>query len=273
MTASLHIHGIGAQVSVHADGPRAGDLQAALEVAWSRCLPATSPATPGGEPDAGDIHLRLNNPGDVEPTGLDRHAGELVSDDLASLLCTGTQAITYALIRAQAGRALMFHAGAVSHPTTGKTLVYVAEGGTGKTTLSRTLGRRYGYLTDETVAIDADNTVLPYPKPLSVRTGKGWPKVETSPDSLRLAEVRETPVVARVIILDRDPDLTDPEITELPLLEAIARLTPQSSSLYALPRGLHRCADLIADTGPVMQIRYAEAESLIPLAADLIGAI
>ena len=39
----------------------------------------------------------------------------------------------------------------------------------GKTTLIRTLCPGRGYITDETVAITGDNTVLPYPKPLSVR--------------------------------------------------------------------------------------------------------
>lgn len=65
-----------------------------------------------------------------------------------------TQDITRALIAAQIGTLLMLHAGAVSDPVTGRSLVYVAAGGTGKTTLTRRLGQRFGYLTDETVGID-----------------------------------------------------------------------------------------------------------------------
>mgnify|MGYP003454070666 FL=1 len=52
---------------------------------------------------------------------------------------------------------------------TGVSLVCVAPGGTGKTTRSRRLGQSYGYLTDETVATDADGRILPHPEPLSVR--------------------------------------------------------------------------------------------------------
>lgn len=51
----------------------------------------------------------------------------------------------------------------------GASLVYVAPGSTGKTTLSQLLGQRFGYLTDETVGIADDGTIFPYPKPLSVR--------------------------------------------------------------------------------------------------------
>lgn len=47
----------------------------------------------------------------------------------------------------------MLHAGAVCHPDTSSSIAYAAPGGTGKTTLTRVLGRRYGYLTDETVGI------------------------------------------------------------------------------------------------------------------------
>lgn len=42
-----------------------------------------------------------------------------------------------ALISTQTGRLLMFHAGAVAHPVIGRSLVFIAEGGTGKTTLAR----------------------------------------------------------------------------------------------------------------------------------------
>jgi hypothetical protein len=154
---------------------------------------------------------------------------------------------------------------------TGRSLVFVAQGGTGKTTLACTLGRHYGYLTDETVGIDADNRILPYPKPLSLRTDAGWPKQETSPDALGLLHAHPGPTVARVIILARDPDAAEPRVRELGLLDAIQAIGPQSSSLYALPRGLHHLADLIEATGPVLEVTYAEAESLLPLAADLIG--
>lgn len=269
----MRIFGLGASVQVHPDGPRADELEAALTAAWSRCTtpPTSTPL------DAGDLrlYLRQHEParkGTVPFSAGDRDATEFSSDDLATVLSTGTQLITRALLAAQVGRLLLFHAGAVGHPTTGETLVFVAGGGTGKTTLARTLGRHYGYLTDESVGIDADNRVLAYPKPLSLRTPAGWPKQETSPDALGLREPHAEACVAKVILLARDHTLTSPIVTELPLLDAIAALAPQSSSLYRLPQGLHRCADLLEATGGALEVRYAEAEELLPLAADLIGA-
>lgn len=271
--SELSIHGIGARVTVQVDGDRADELRRDLTDAWSRCLePAAGPAQ-----DAGRLRFRLDAPGEASRTAASRDSSDLVGaeltgSDLAELLCVGTQAITGALIRAQVGRLLLFHAGAVSHPVTGRTLVFVAAGGVGKTTLARTLASRYGYLSDETVAIDDALRVLAYPKPLSLRTERGWPKQETSPDALGLARPGADPVVAQVVVLSRDPAAVHPQTRELGLLDAIEAITPQSSSLYALPAGLHRCADLIDATAPVLEVSYAEAESLLPLVADLIGA-
>lgn len=245
----LVICGIGARVLLRVDGPLAGPLLEWLRVAWTRCLGGTD--GPIGEPVT--VHTR---------------AGEEPDDLLAGI----TQQVTHALIGAQTGRLLMFHAGAVCHPVTGRSLVYVAAGGTGKTTLTRTLGTGYGYLTDETVAIDTAHRVLPYAKPLSTRrTGPG-PKHEVCPDDLGLLPAVAEPTVARVVLLDRDDRFGDePEVDEVGLLDALTELGPQSSALYALTGGLHRCADLIEATGPVLRVRYAEAETLRPLAADLIG--
>lgn len=263
----MHLYGIGEALLVQPDGRRAGELRRSLEAAWSRCVKPSDNATG----NAGTLRLCLRGRGQPAADELRRDGLELASDNLAELMSAATQAITHKLIQAQVGRLLLLHAGAVCHPVTGRSLVFVAQGGTGKTTLACTLGRHYGYLTDETVGIDADNRILPYPKPLSLRTDAGWPKQETSPDALGLLHAHPGPTVARVIILARDPDAAEPRVRELDLLDAIQAIGPQSSSLYALPRGLHRLADLIEATGPVLEVTYAEAESLLPLAADLIG--
>jgi len=262
----LPIHGLGATVAVLPDGPRAGELRLALEAAWARCLPG-----PPGVRDAGEVRLWLAEAGRSVPGDLDHGKAELAGDDLAALLASATQAVTQALIRAQAGRILLLHAGAVCHPVTGRSLVFVAPGGTGKTTLATTLGPAYGYLTDETVGIDAAGRILPYPKPLSLRTASGRPKDETSPGHLGLLPSHPDPAVARVVVLNRVAAPSAPRLRELALLDAICALVPQSSSLYALPRGLHRCADLIDATGPVLEVTYGEADTLAPLVADLIG--
>lgn len=250
-TTALLIGGIGAHVSVEVDGPLADAVLRSLTRVWARCL-----GTPHG------------------PVGEALRLSPQLSEEPGHLLAGITQQVTRALIAAQAGRLLMLHAGAVCHPETGRSLVYVAGGGTGKTTLTRVLARHYGYLTDETVAIDADHRVLPYPKPLSVRRADAeWPKREHSPDDLGLLNPPDVATVGRLVLLERDDGIGDePDVTELALLDAIAAIAPHTSSLYALPTGLRRCAELVEATGPVLRVRYAEAESLRGLAAELIGA-
>ena len=69
-------------------------------------------------------------------------------------------------------------------------LALVGPSGTGKTTATRLLATRLGYVSDETVSIDPDGTVAPHPKPLSVvarpTAGRG-DKQQLSPDDLGLA--------------------------------------------------------------------------------------
>ena len=167
MTHVLRLGALGSHLEVRCVGVGADAMAAAMREAWSRCLVEGDTAS---TPPLERIEVRLDDP-----------------DRLAQRLMTTTQDITRALIRSQRGRLLMLHAGAVSHPETGESLVYVAPGGTGKTTLSRLLGRSFGYLTDETVGLDATGAILPYPKPLSVRADQPGLKHEVSPDALGLA--------------------------------------------------------------------------------------
>jgi hypothetical protein len=183
-----------------------------------------------------------------------------------------TRVITGALIRAQAGRLLMFHAGAVAHPRSGASLVFAAPGGTGKTTLARKLSRHYGYLSDETVAISPDGLIHPYPKPLSLRiAGTSAHKDERSPDAAGLLPAPPAPRLARLVLLRRDHRATTPRVEEPRLLDALARLIPESSSLSKLPRPLQLLAGLIERTGPIQAWTYAESDDLKDLVTDLLG--
>lgn len=164
----------------------------------------------------------------------------------------------------------MLHAGAVSDPLTGRSLVFVAAGGTGKTTLSRLLGKRLGYVTDETVGIDASGTIHPYPKPLSVRRAdEPAIKDELSPDTLGLLKAPLSPHVGRVILLDRQPELDGVQLTDQPFMDGLFALVEQSSSIGKLEHPLNRLEGLIDSTGPVVRVSYSEAtqpaENLIAL--------
>ena len=201
---------------------------------------------------------------------ISQYTGTVIN--LARRLMVTTQSVTRALITAQVGRLVMLHAGAVSHPTTGATLVYVAPGGTGKTTLSRLLGQRFGYVTDETVGIDDGLNILPYPKPLSIRPPEGGTKDEVSPDRLGLSAVAAAPHATRVVLLGRHTSRGPaPEIEELTLMDALFALVEQTSSLTELERPLQRLGDLIERCGPVLRVRYTEAAEVADELAQLIG--
>jgi hypothetical protein len=181
-----------------------------------------------------------------------------------------TQSVTAAAIRAQVGRLLMFHAGGLADPRTGAAIAYAAAGGTGKTTLTRTLGPGLGYLTDETFAVRLDGSVVPYLKPLSVRRADGA-KDEVPPGDLGLAP---PPVPARIgalLSIHRDPGHRGvPAVERLGLLDAIATLSPEVSSLAALPRPLRSLADVVERAGGLLRVTYAEAESLRPVVRELL---
>lgn len=285
--ASMTVHGLACTTSLTLRGSRSAELRDALARAWSRCLAPTDAApttpTPG-------LRLVLEDPSTVEghehPAGEDptpeNPAGDSAPDPetsvaatrLDALLQQTTQAVTRTFITAQTGRLLMLHAGACADPESGAAVVYVAPGGTGKTTLSRVLGRSLGYLTDETVGITATGRILPYPKPLSIRTN-GWagPKTETSPDELQLVAAPSAPWLRRIVLLDRaDDHAGPPRCTELEVADAIIALAPETSALSSLERPLHLLADLIAATGPVLRCTYREAEDLAPLLTALVAA-
>ncbi|AQP46182.1 hypothetical protein RPIT_13955 [Tessaracoccus flavus] len=227
----------------------------ALTHAWSRCV--VDEQARRTAPSVGALSIK--SPADDD---------EAIRAALQRL----SQDVTHRLIAAQTGRLLMFHAGAVSDPATGSTLVFVAPSGTGKTTLARLLGRTYSYLTDETVGIDpATGGVRPYPKPLSVSHGGGWRKVETSPEDLGLLPSHPEPVVSRIVLLNRNEGAPPSVATdELGTLDAIAALVPETSALNRLPRPLHAVAGLLDRAGPLLRLTYRESGDLVPLASQLI---
>lgn len=247
--AELTLHALDSRVTVTIDDAA---LAGAAALAWSRCR---EPRESSAETEP--VTARV-------PESPDR---------IPAILQGLTQQITRSVIQAQTGRLLMFHAGAVSHPVTGASLVFIAPGGTGKTTLARALGASYGYLTDETVGIEPGTwRIHPYEKPLSLRTGDPHKK-EVSPDELGLVAAHPGARVARVILLARPADHgAGPEVEELGLLDAVAAVLPESSAVDRLERPLHVVAELLEAAGPALRVRYAEAAELLPLVAELIGA-
>lgn len=254
------VGGVGATVRVRFGGSRAEELDAEFRRIWSRCLLSE-------EAGAADVRADLFEPGQIRPSHSDE--ARITDSEAAPLLQRLTQAITAKLVARQVGKLLLLHAGAVSNPTTGASLVFVAPGGTGKTTLTCLLGTRYGYLTDESVGITADGRILPYPKPLSIRDGSARHKRETSPDELGLLPAPPDPWVRQIVLLRRSR-LASGRASELSLINAIASITPESSSLSKLDKGLHRLAGLIDATSPVQRWTYSEAEQMVTTARSLL---
>lgn len=182
---------------------------------------------------------------------------------------TATQKITRALIEQQWGELLMLHAGAVTNPSSGRTLALVAPGGTGKSTLTRLLGQSLGYVTDETVGVDpATLAVLPYMKPLTWADERGKRKREHAPDDVGLIDAALAPPGASgdgvppqlsAIAVLRRTDGAEPSFRRLGVLEAIESVISETSSLSRLERPLHLLASVFERVGGVTLLEYGDA--------------
>lgn len=191
--------------------------------------------------------------------------------DVDEVLHRLSPAVTTIAIGACAGQLVMLHAAALADPESGRTAVLVAPSGTGKTTASRTLGKRFAYLSDETSAIEADGRVLAYRKPLSIIEGSPL-KTQVAPSDLGLLTTERDCHLAALAVLDRKPDHVGQAAVEpLDTIDAIAAIAQQASFLPSLDRPLHQLADLIQLAGGACRVTYAEAADLEDVLVDLMG--
>jgi hypothetical protein len=254
--ATMDLQVLGSHVQLDLTGVPP-DAAAQVRHLWRLC------AAPPGRSTAGNTH--------VVTVSEVKRIGSADADRRADALMRLTQRVTGVAIEGQMGRSLMFHAGALARPETGASVVYVAPAGTGKTTLTRTLGPDFAYVTDETVAVTAEGGILPYPKPLSLRrTPHTGIKDETAPGDLGLQPPSRSPWVAGVVLLRRDRSRAgDLDVQTVDVLDAITALAPETSSLAQLDAPLRRLAELLDRTGGLRVVHYAEAGDLRPLFSDL----
>lgn len=166
---------------------------------------------------------------------------------------------------------VLLHAAGLAHPVTGDAAAFVAPSGTGKSTLARTWGRSYRYLSDETVGIDPEGVVHGFPRPIVLRVGGEGTKRTLAPaDHVR---VGSGPAYLRaVVLLSRTAEgPAEPELTPVPVLAAIMELVPQTSYLTRIPRPLHRMADLLESVGGALRLSYRDVDSLGPALAEVLG--
>lgn len=172
-----------------------------------------------------------------------------------------------------AGRAVMLHAGAVSRAD-GQILALVTESGGGKTTAVIEFARNgWGYVTDETLAV-VDGAVLPFPKPLSLVMHPSAPdaKMLVSAEALGLGECPETLSMGHLVLLNRDPAASLPELTPLQPVEAAWRLIPHSSHLLDFDAPLQALAGLASSIKGCWTFAYRDiwaSKDLLAEAPDL----
>lgn len=257
---SVVVDAFGVHVEVRVDGDRADEVLEQLVELWRCC------GTPTGARAEVQVDVLFDGRLQRDPRAWQEAeaTGVVARPELPDLLQVLTQRITESAVDARAGECLMFHAACLADPTTGSAVAFVAPGGTGKTTLVRTLGPGRWYVTDETTVVLDDRTVVPYPKPLSLRRAAASPfKDETAPGSLGLAAPTARVHLVALCLLARDDGHDGPPVVAtLPTLDALVALVPQTSHLTDLPRPLRRLAELCESLGGVRLVRYRESADL-----------
>ncbi|MFC9917124.1 hypothetical protein [Agromyces binzhouensis] len=197
---------------------------------------------------------------------------EVVSGDpVESMLERLSVRVTLAALGHQRGELVMMHAAGVAAED-GRVVAFVGPSGRGKTTLSAALGAHFGYVSDETVAVDRELTVHAYRKPLSKVRSDG-PKEQVAPRRAGLMDLPAAPLrLSALVLLDRQPDVSEPVLTRVPVIDAIAELVPQLSYVTDLEAPLQRLAALGDAVGGVWRVTYGEASSVVPMVPELLSA-
>ncbi|MFC8682652.1 PqqD family peptide modification chaperone [Microbacterium ureisolvens] len=242
MSASLPITALGAKVGIVYDDELGGSSRAAVEEAWHDARVDAA--------DAGAVDIDVV----VGPGGGIRH-----------LLASLSQRVTLAAIEAQRGRMWMLHAAGLALPD-GRVVALVGPSGRGKTTAARVLGEVFGYVSDETVAIDSHGRVHPYRKPLSLVEPGEPEKGQRSPSSLGLKELPDAALLlAAIVLLDRRDDVEGAVVSDVDLGDALEELVAQSSYLVDLPTPLRTIAAHVASVGGIRRVTYTDAATLMTL--------
>lgn len=259
---SVHLTAIGVPVTVTVLGSGAEALATEVARVWEWCRRDPSYA----EPDDGlTVTLVLDEGRNRGP-----EPRVIVSADPAELLHQLSPAITLGAITRLGTTLLACHAGAVCDIRTGATVALIGASGAGKTTAVRTLARTLGYVSDETLALRDDDTVVPYPKPLSVMDGSQF-KRQVAPSDCGLQPPAGDCRLVRLLLLERSEESPLlPELTVVPTVHALAELSPQISFFAVHHQPLQRLARTLRSTGGLVRVRYREAADLVePVTAML----
>lgn len=257
---------IGVPVVVRSHGARAAELNDSVHDAWRDCRRSPSDQSE----DLIVVDALLDDDETAVTTATTR--GMVSSTCLDVVMDRLSPRITGEAITRNAGKLIMLHACGLADPRTGAAVALVAPSGTGKTTATRALGGQWTYLSDETVAIRPDRTVVPYPKPLSIVARHGDPtKQQRAASRMGLLTNGNTPHLVSIVLLDRDPRGPTCDVSPVPIVLALAGLAPQTSFLGFSEGPLQQLATLVKSVGGLRRVRYREAAALNDVVFDLIG--
>ncbi|GAA2239623.1 hypothetical protein N1031_17160 [Herbiconiux moechotypicola] len=206
--------------------------------------------------------------------GLTTQGGfDVSAPDLHSLAAALSTRVTLAAIELRKSELVMLHACGVAADD-GRVVAFVGPSGRGKTTLAKNVAQHFGYVTDETVGIGEDGTVYPYRKPLSIIDDPSNPgrKSQVAPESLGLLPLPDAPLsIGAVVLLDRVAEhVQEPQVSAVPMREALVSMVPELSYLPELPRPLQRLAALIDAIGGICALRYSEADTVATVVPTLL---
>lgn len=247
---AVRVGNIGIAVSFDASVPP--DVAAQISAGWAMLTVS----------DVRDVHRRIEaRLGSQWQEQTSAHTSIVSGATAAEVAERLASAITLATITAMQGKAVMLHAAAIAREN-GSTIALIGPSGRGKSTATAVLGRALAYVTDETVIVDGEGAVVPFPKPVLLVDGTG-PKATHAPKSLGLRELGDrTPHLDTIALLDRRPGFDEPRVVTADAVESIVELAGNSSFLTELPRPLRQLADLLARTGGLRRISYTEAASI-----------
>lgn len=261
MSTAFDVRALASHVRIELDDSLSTAEQESIKAHW-----ADLAHDGGGEPDR---VLRAGVRDDADPVDGTHTVSANSAEALAQRI---TSQVTLAAIGGLRGEALMFHAAAVALDD-GRVIGFVGPSGRGKTTAAQELGRAYGYVTDETLAVRADGSVVAYPKPLSIGSRAVVKATEPASTFGLRGRPRAGLHLAALVLLDRRPDVAEPFVESVPIIEALSELVPQSSYLSALDRPLRTLVGMIRSTGGVRRIVYSEASTLPSLVDGLLETV
>ena len=268
-TGELLLHTAGLNVRLRASA-RTQPLLEQLTWLWSDSEQAFS-----GEPDIDVCLLTREDAAErVEPA----QPAHSSSPDLLTITVNNPAApqasytvsgkLTQRLIETLIGARLLLHAAAIDVHGIGTVLV-TGPSGAGKTTATLHLGQHGTYLTDELSILNPSTfAITPYPKPLSLiqeQTESGRVKADVRPDEVGIREVAsaEAPAPALFLLADRSAEAERATLEPVALLDALAIVAGQSSSIWRIEDPLGTTARLLDSVGGLHRATYPEASGLL----------